>query len=151
MGIITWSDVVLCTDADCINEELRAAKWNNGEPLTRWRDLAKDKLGERMRHMLRQRAVDMGLDVTEDILDHIYSYDPIRTAAVYMTFHVMCKNSTINPGDLFDQKSRDYLSLFNDEWGRAVEMLHLDVDESGTIEDIERYNIVRGVTAKRGG
>lgn len=152
MGIITWADETLCTDADCVNEETRVTRWNNGESLKRWRDLAKDKIGERLRHLFRQRTVDMDIDIeTDDILNHIYSYEPMRTAAVYMSIHLMCKNSTVNPGDLYDQKSRDYWGLFTDEWPRAIEMLHMDIDQSGTIEDIEKFNVMRGITARRGG
>lgn len=152
MPISDWSAATLCLDTDCIAEETRVLNWNDGEGMSKWRGQAKDNIGDRLRHMLRQQTVDMDIDIeTDDILNHIMSYEPLRQLAVYMTIHLLSKNMIINPGDLYDQKSRDYYSLFGDEWTRAVEMLHLDTDESGTIDNTEKFNVVRDIKFIRGG
>ena len=150
MAINDWTAATLNTDADCRAEENNIDSWTNKRPLDEWITVAKNELAGRLQFALRQTAVDTGIDITE-ILDHIESYEFIRKSATYMTLHKCAKGASINPNDFFDNKASQYYSLFLDEWERAVQMLSVDVDDSGTIDTGENFNVDNDTTFIRGG
>lgn len=151
MAINSWADADLCNDADCVKEESRILDWNDNQGLARYRALAKEKIGIRLAAILRNEKVLMDLEVDESVLDHIYSYDPLKTPVVHLTIYLLCKDKIMNPGDLYDEKSRDHYRLYQEEFNTAVDSLSLDFDESGTLEASEQFNIHRRVSLKRGG
>jgi len=145
-----WSTEVLCTDADVIEEEPKIIQWKGEGTLSKWRQLAKDKIEERLKYLLRSQALIM--DVTlDEICDHILDTTPLKRSAIYMTLFCLTKAASIQPQDLMDGKSKDYWELFRDEWTRAVGSISLDSDESGTIEDAETYNVAIDATFRMGG
>lgn len=150
MAINDWSAATINTDADCIAEENNVDAWTNKRPLDEWRAVAKNELAGRLKYALRQQSVDNAIDITE-ILDHIEDYEYLRKSGTYMTLHKCAKGASINANDFFDNKAAQYYSLFLDEWERAVQMLSLDVDESGTIDTGENFNVDTDSTFIRGG
>jgi len=147
MAINDWSDGVLCVDSDLEEYESNIQEWvSNFGSCEKWRIKAKDEIEQRLRHGLRQIEIDTDED---DVLDLISSYDPLKNPACFMTLHLLCNDLSTNSADHWATKSEMYYRKFQDSWPIALGLIHLDIDESGTIEDDEKYN-VPGVTFVRG-
>ena len=146
MAIGDWSTAALCQDGDLINVESQCLDWIPGDGSSdRYRTEAKRQIEARLRRVFK----DIELVTDEaDVLDLIESVTPLLTAAIFLTLHLLC-NDCSTGGDFFENKSALYLHKFNEEWPQAITMLNVDTDESGTIEDSEKYNVVSGVEFRR--
>lgn len=150
MAISDWDAITLCTDADCLKEEQRIIQWNDNRPLNSYRDHAKEKIGIRLKSALQSEQVAMDLDLDENILNHLYPLTALKTATVHLTIHLICRDLMVASQDLYDTKARDHYALYNEEIKRAMDSMHLDYDESGSIEDSEQFNVNTNTLLKRG-
>lgn len=142
MSISDWSATELCTDQDCASRETRCQQYGAGEgSLKKWRDAGKKEIETRLRFALK----DQQKETATDVLDLIGSYEPLRMAAMFISLHLLFNDLMANTGDLYTAKASYYLGQFEEELGRAVPQLSLDLDESGVIADTEEQNINFGV------
>lgn len=147
MAISDWSAATLCTDTDVEGKETNVQKYAKREGwLAKWRDEAKQEIAHRLRHALRAQA--LSVDPT-DILDLIESYVPLKEAAIFLTLHLLFNDLTTNSADIFMQKAVHYQDKWESEFPRAVAMLSLDIDESGTITSGEELNVSLGIRMSR--
>jgi len=146
--VIVWANIQLCTDGDVAGYESSwPAQWTTDSDS--WRAQAKIEIEDRLRHLFREREL-----VTEapDVLDLVDNPAVLASAAACMTLHLCAKSNTINPpGDVWAYNAKFYEDKFNDEWERAADMIAFDADESGTIEESEKYQVNTGVRFGRGG
>ena len=147
MAIGDWSATALCEDADLIDFESDVLAWvqSTQGSAVKYRDKAKHIIGERLKHAFRQIEIDTEED---EVLDLIASVDPLKNAACYLTLHLICNDCSVG-GDHWAGKAEMYYQKYNDEMPYALGLLSIDLDESGTIEDVEKYN-VSGIEFQRG-
>lgn len=149
MAIGDWSAAVLCIDADLVEFETDVVQWTGTEAsATKWRAKAKDLIGERIDFSFKE--IELATD-EDDVKDLISNPERLKDAACYLTLHLLANDISIAQADLYDRKAEMYLAKFEDVFPRAVSMLHVDIDESGTIEDAEKYIAPTGVTFRHGG
>lgn len=142
---MSWSTEVLCVDADLLEFESNVLSWTKTRgSCEKWRDKAKYVIGQRLRYAFR--ATQVGTDT--DVLDLVLDTTPLKDAACFMALHLLCNDATTGE-DAWSSKAEMYWSKFADEWPIALGLLSLDIDESGTIEQGEYYN-VPDVTLERG-
>lgn len=144
MAIGNWSAAELCQDGDLVNVESQCMDWVSGGA-KRYRDEAKRQIGQRLHRIFKD--IELATDEAE-VLDLIESVEPLLTAAIFLTLHLLC-NDCSSGGDFYENKAALYLHKFDEEWPDALGMLNVDTDESGTIEDSEKYNVTTGVTFRR--
>lgn len=143
--MIIWADISLCTDGDIIAKESSWPQWTTDSDA--WRAEAKSEIETRLRHLFRER--ELMTEATE-VLDLIANPEVLTRAAAYMALH-LCANSNITaPGDTWALKAKTYEEKFDPEFDRAVDMIQFDEDESGTIEESEKYQVTTGVRFGRG-
>jgi len=147
MAIGDWSAAILCLDKDLVEWESQVLAWARSEgSCKKWRDKAKEVIEQKLRHALRQVELDTDED---DVLDLIADVTPLNHSACFMTLHLLANDKSIGSGDQWSVKSEMYYRKFQDNWPQALGLISIDVDESGTLEDGEKYN-VGGVTFVRG-
>lgn len=141
--MITWSTITLCTDSDMTRFESSAVTWAASKGgAAHYRQTAKDLIEARLR--LHFKALALRITGSE-VLDLISSVGPLRDAAVFLSLHLLCNDCSVAEGDLFDTKARMYWSKFQTEWPLCLGLVSVDEDESGAIDDSERYNVETGV------
>ena len=146
---IDWSAIDLCIDADLAEFETGILQWTGAQVIAKkWRDLAKDIIGQKLD--LRLREIEIATDAA-DVKDLIGNPAVLKIAAVYRTLHLLANDASHAPGDLYDRKAEMYLSLYDKEIEDAIALLSIDKDESGTIEGTEKYAAPTGITLKHGG
>ena len=146
-----WSAIELCIDADLREFETDVLQWTGAESsAAKWRRKAKDLIDARLRLRFKQVEIDTDVD---DVLDLIGNPEVLKDAACYRTLHLLANDISTAPGDLYAEKAAMYYGLFKEEIEIAVSMLHLDLDESGVIDDSEKYTGAQytGVRLKMGG
>lgn len=149
MAISTWSDVVLCIDADLQRLETDVLQWTaDVGSVDKWRSEAKDQIGTRLD--LKLRDIDIATDAAEP-KDLIANYSVMKHAAIFLTLHLLANDVSHGAEDLYDRKAVMYLEKYEAELQRALQLINVDVDESGTIEAAEKYNMPTGITLKHGG
>ena len=149
MAISDWSATDLCIDADLVEFETDVLQWVGQEAgAGKWRSKAKDMIGERLDFTLKD--VEMATDET-DVKDLISNLSRLKNAACYLTLHLLANDVSVAQSDFYDRKAEMYLAKYEDELPRATALLHVDVDESGTIEDEEKYVVPTGITLRHGG
>jgi hypothetical protein len=149
MGVIDWTDTTLCTDADLVEFETDVLQWAGSEgSANKWRKKAKDIIAERLDFALKD--IELATDA-DDVKDLIGNPERLKDAACYLTLHLLANDVSVGQGDLYDRKAEMYLAKFEEVLPRALSMLSVDVDESDTIEDSEKYRFPTGVTFKHGG
>ena len=146
---IVWADVDLCIDADLAEFETGVLQWTGAlQGAKKWRDLAKDIIGQKLD--LRFRTIEEATDAAE-VKDLIGNPEVLKTAACYRTLHLIGNDASHAPGDIYDRKAEMYLNLYDKAIEDAIALISVDKDESGTIEDSEKYGAPTGVTLKHGG
>ena len=146
---IDWSAIDLCIDADLAEFETDVLQWTGTRAIAeKWRKTAKDIIGQKID--LRFRTIEEATDAL-DVKDLIGNPTVLRIAACYRTLHLLANDASHAPGDMYDNKARMYLELYDKEIEDAIAMLSVDTDESGTIADSEKYGAPTGVTFKHGG
>jgi hypothetical protein len=149
MAISDWSTVELCVDSDLLEFETDALNWVGAEgDAGVWRVKAKEMIGEKLDHTLKQ--IEIATDEAE-VKDLIGNPEKLKNTACYLTLHLIANDKMLAPGDLFDRKAEMYWGKYRDEYGLAVALLSIDLDESGAIDDTEKYVAPSGVTLKHGG
>jgi hypothetical protein len=146
---IDWTDTVLCIDADLQEFETDVLAWTGGEAVAgKWRAKAKDLIAQRLD--LKLRSVEEATDAA-DVKDLIGNPEVLKDAACYLSLHLLANDISHGAGDMYDRKAEMYHAKYEAELERAMALVHLDLDESGTIEDSEKYTAPTGVTFKHGG
>lgn len=146
MPVNDWSATTLCIDADLIDKETDWPDWTTfGDT---FRAEAKRQIEKALRFAYRKR--ELATDEA-DVLDLISNPEELKDAAVYKTLELVAQDNIVVDGDRWTLKAKHYAKEFDKEWSRAVAMLHFDADESGTIEDEEKYTGRMGVRLSRGG
>lgn len=136
----------LCLDKDIIEIEGQALQHaENYGNLQRWRDLAREDIETRLRSILRAREIETEAD---NVLDLILNHEELEKAASFLSLHYQFSEMSTG-SDFWAIKAGHYQGKFDTEWGLAVGLLSFDLDESGTIEDSEKYNIRSGVRFSR--
>lgn len=149
MALTAWTDVELCIDADLVEFETNVLQWTGARGVAKkWREKAKDIIGQKID--LRLRTIEIATDAAE-VKDLLGNPEVFKDSACYRTLHLIANDASIAPGDLYDRKAEMYLGLYDQEIENALALLHIDTDESGTIEDEEKYNAPTGITLKHGG
>lgn len=148
MAVGDWSATTLCLDSDLIGHESRVLSWSADEPGCRkWRDLAKEQIGNKLRFTLKD--IELATDIDE-VLDLISNPEELKTVACYLSLHLLANDCMKDTGDYYNAKAAFYLGQFDKEYSAAVSMLHVDTDEGGSIDDTEKYNVDTGVKMTRG-
>lgn len=148
-GPIDWSAIDLCLDADLREFETDVLQWAGTEGSAgKWRDKAKDLIGQRLD--VRLKDVEIATDIA-DVKDLIGNPAVLKDAACYRTLHLLANDVSQAAGDLYDRKAEMYLHLYEEEMPIAASLLSIDLDESGTIEEHEKYAAPTGVRLKHGG
>lgn len=149
MAVGDWSATDLCTDGDISRFESDFDKWVQTRGSGKhWRDTAKELIGDRLRASLKD--LELATDTGVEVLDFISNPEELKNAACYKTLQLVANDNVVNPGDRWTQKAIYYSDLFDDIFDEAVKMLHIDQDESGTIEDSEKYSGSIDVKFQRG-
>lgn len=149
MSVGDWSTEILCIDADLMEFETDVVQWTGTEgSAVKWRSKAKDIIGERIDFSFKE--IELATEIA-DVKDLISNPERLKDCACYLSLHLLANDISVAQGDLYDRKAEMYMAKFEDALGRALSMLHVDVDESGTIEDAEKYIAPTGVTFKHGG
>ncbi len=149
MAVGDWSDTDLCIDADLIEFETDVLQWTGTEGGgSKWRSKAKDMIGQRLDFSLKE--IELGTEEA-DVKDLIDNPERLADAACYLSLHLLANDVTVAQGDLYDRKAEMYLAKYENELPRAISLLAIDIDESGTIEDAEKYIVPTGVTLRHGG
>ena len=147
--MIVWADTTLCIDADLQEFETDVLQWTSSQAVTsKWRSKAKDLIGERLD--LQLRDIETATDAA-DVKDLIGNPTVLKTSACYMTLHLLANDVSHAAGDLYDRKAEVYFGKYAKSIEDAIALLSIDLDESGTIEDSEKYAAPTGVTLKHGG
>ena len=137
----------LCLDKDVIAIEGNALKYaEQFGDLQRWRDLAREDIEKRLRSILREKELETEAD---DVLDLILNYTVLEKAAAFLSLHYQFSEMSTSGQDFWASKAVHYQDKFEKEWSIASGLLNFDTDESGTIEDSEKYNIRTGVKFSR--
>lgn len=137
MAVGDWSTTDLCSDGDIIRFESDFDKWVGQRGSGKfWRDTAKELIGDRIRASLKE--LEKATDEAE-VLDLISNPEELKNAACYKTLELVANDNVVNPGDRWTQKAIYYNDKFDDLIDEAVRMLHIDLDESASIEDSEKY------------
>lgn len=144
--MITWASIVLCTDGDIVAYESSWPQWTTDTDS--WRAKAKAEIEKRLRHVLKEREL---LTDAAEVLDLIGNPAVLTDAACYMALHLCANNNIMVPQDMWALKAKTYEDKFDAEFERAVTMLEFDADESGAIDDSEKYQISGAVRFGRGG
>jgi len=150
-GPIDWTTTVLCTDADLREFETDVLQWLGGEgSASKWRNKAKDLIAQRMD--LRLKDIEIATDI-DDVKDLIGNPAVLKDAACYRSLHLIANDVSQATGDLYDRKAQMYLALYEQEIEIAAGLLHIDIDESGAIDEDtgEMYAAPTGVRLKHGG
>jgi hypothetical protein len=142
-----WSATDLCTDGDLIEYESKWP-WGDDHDSARYRNKAKEHIERKLRVTLAE--TELATEIA-DVLDLISNPEVLTPAACYLTFVRAAEDLTFGEGDVYDQKKKHYQDEFDREFELSAALLHVDVDESGTIEDVEKYNVSIGPTFTRGG
>jgi hypothetical protein len=146
---IVWADTDLNLDRDLIEYETDAVTWFGAQGSgAKWRSTAKNTIAQRLRQNLK--SIEVQTDASE-VLDLIGNPEVLKPAACFLTLHLIAFDRLTSTGDLWDRKAEVYYAKFEAEMATALALLELDLDESGTIEDSEKYAAPRGVTFKHGG
>lgn len=149
MTMITWSSTVLCTDADLREFETDVLHWTGDEAVAdKWRSKAKDLIAQSLD--LRLRTIELETDA-DDVKDLISNPEVLKDAACYLSLHLIAMDVSHAAGDLYDRKAEVYYQKHKEELERALALVHLDLDESGTIETSEKYAAPTGVRLIHGG
>jgi hypothetical protein len=136
----------LCLDKDIIAIEAQALAYaEQYGSLQRWRDLAREDIETRLRSMLREKEI---LTDAADVLDLVFNYEALEKAASFLSLHYQFSEMSTGQ-DFWAVKAAHYQNKFDTEWPIAVGLLHFDLDESGTIDDTEKYTIKRDVRFSR--
>lgn len=147
MAIGNWGDAVLCRDKDLSEFETNVLRWVQGRgSAEKWISKAKDLIAQKLRYSLR--TVELATD-EDDVLDLIADITPLKDAACYLSLHLICNDASTG-ADGWAQKAEMYWHKWEKEWPQALGLVSLDTDESGTLEDSEKYNVNTGVTLVRG-
>jgi hypothetical protein len=147
VAISDWGATELCTDADLRGYE-SSWPWGDDHDSKRYRDSAKQHIERKLRVSLA--SIELATDEA-DVLDLISNPEVLTPAACYLTF-VRAAEDLIPSGEsLYAYKRDRYQIEFDKEFTLSVALLHLDTDESGTIEDTEKYNVRIGPQFTRGG
>jgi len=144
--VTIWADTTLCTDGDIIGFESSWPEWTTDADA--WRAKSKAQIEKRLRFILRER--ELLTDATE-VLDLIANPEVFQDAACYIALALCATNNTTHPQDAWAAKAKLYDDKFTDEFDRAVEMMAFDEDESGAIDDSEKYQVTGAVRFSRGG
>jgi hypothetical protein len=148
VAISDWATVELCQDRDLAEQEERAVDWCKPRgDARRWRDLAKKRIGEKLRRGLHQEQKTVS---ESEVLNLIENPEALNTVAVYYTLYLIANDRMTHPNDYYAGKAAHYLQLFKDEWPQAKSDLHFDLDEDGSIDDAEKFNVRTGVRIQRG-
>lgn len=143
---MTWP-ADLCLDKDIIAIEGGvlgyAEQYGN---LERWRDLAREDIEKRLRSILKEKEL-----VTDaaDVLDLIDNPEELEKSAAFLSLHYQFSEMSTSGQDFWASKAVHYQDKFEKEWAISVGLLHFDLDESGTIEDSEKYSIRKDVRFSR--
>lgn len=149
MAVGDWSATDLCIDADLIEFESDVLQWTGPEAgAGKWRSKAKDLIGQRLDFSLKD--IELATDEA-DVKDLISNSARLKDSACYLSLHLLANDVSVAQGDLYDRKAEMYLAKFENDYPRSVSLLHVDIDESGTIEDAEKYIAPTGVTLRLGG
>ena len=149
MAIGDWSALVLCNDTDLARFESNVLEWVRSQGTAKhWRDTAKRLIGNRLRSDLRD--TELATDEA-DVLDLISNPEVLTDAASFLALNLIATDKMVHPGDTWAAKAVAYQDKFDQEFPVAVSMLHVDKDESGAIDDTEKYNVTLGVRFTRGG
>jgi hypothetical protein len=147
MPISDWSAATLCTDADLVEKESTVLQWTRRQgDCKKWRDLAKEHIGDKLRFALKQVEIDTDAD---EVLDLIADYTVLKKVAVSYTLYLIANDVMTSPEDYYSAKAAHYLQLYRDEWDECAGMISLDTDEDGSISDSEKYNMRTGVKFNR--
>jgi hypothetical protein len=146
MPISDWSAATLCTDADILGYESTWLDWTNDT--ARWRAKAKAEIEIRLRHAMRDRELETDAD---DVLDLIANPEIFVRPACFFALALCAQNNTVQKDDTWAFKSAHYEKQADEAMGLSMEMIEFDQDESGTIDDSEKYQVGTGVTFTRGG
>jgi len=150
VAIGDWDNTTLCTDADCAALERDFIEWvKNDGGGTKWRELAKERIRDRLLDSTPFTTLDAVSDES-NVLDLIANPEELKTPAVFKTIELVCEEKS-GLGSYFQRKADRYLSLFEDELPRAVRRLNVDVDESESISLDEERNVDMRSTFIRGG
>lgn len=148
-GPIDWTDTTLCIDADLAEFESDVLQWTGDHAVAeKWRRKAKEMIGQRLD--LRLRDIELSTEIA-DVKDLIGNPEVLKDAACYLTLHLLANDVSHGQGDLYDRKAEMYFSKYEPELNRALQLVHVDTDESGTIEDSEKYGMPTGSEFKHGG
>lgn len=142
----TWAQTDLCSDADILGFESTWLSWTQ-EPAS-WRAQAKAVIEEKLRYTLKDREL---ATQAADVLDLVGNTDALRHIACYKSIELCARSKITNGADVWSEKARYYDYKFEKEIGAAIEMLSFDADESGTIEDSEKYQVTGAIEFTRGG
>lgn len=147
MAISDWGATALCQDKDLIEFESNVLAWTRSKGTAqKWISKAKNLIAAKLRHSLRD--VEIATDV-DDVLDLIADVTPLLDTACYLSLHLLCNDCSVG-GDYFERMADMYWHKYSKELPLALGLVSLDIDESGTIEDSEKYNVKTGVTFVRG-
>jgi hypothetical protein len=144
-----WSATDLCIDADLVEFEGDVLDWVGDEGSAgKWRDKAKELIGERLD--LHLRSIEIDTD-TADVKDLVSNLGQLKNSACYLSLHLLALDVSHGAADMYDRKAEIYMSKYEAALQTALALLHVDTDESGTIEDSEKYGMPTGITLKHGG
>lgn len=146
MSVGDWSLEVLCSDADIIAREATWLNWT--DDTQRWIASAKDAIERKLRHAFRDR--ELATSAT-DVLDLIGNPEVLKAAAVCKAIEMCCQSNITMVGDTWEAKMKYWARGFDDEFEMALGMIAFDTDESGAIDDTEKYQVSPGPTLTRGG
>lgn len=145
---MAWANEVLCTDSDLQALESGVLTWAEAEGnVKKWREEAKKQITHKLRtHFMN---IELATDAAEvlDLIDN--PVEAFAYAASFLSLHLICNDAMTVAGDMWDTKARMYLEKFDEEWTKALGLMHIDIDESGTIEIGEKYYYKTGVVIRR--
>lgn len=147
MAVGDWSAAVLCRDSD-LREYESSWPWGDDHDSRRYRDKAKEHIERELRVALAE--LEVATDES-DALDLVSNPEVLTPAACCLTFALAAEDNVTGEGDGWTRKQRHYQDEFEKEFKLSVALLHTDTDESGTIEDTEKYNVGLGTEFTRGG
>ena len=147
MTIPAWSTVTLCTDDDLRELEIKVLDWVAGEGSGKhWRDSAKEIIANELRQSFK--TIELVTEAAE-VLDLVVDVAPLKYASAYLSLHLICNNCSVG-GDQWEKKAEMYWSKYREALPGAIGMLSLDLDESGTGDEAEKYYLTHGVRMTRG-
>jgi hypothetical protein len=146
MPVGNWAAAELCTDADILALEATWLNWT--KDTSKWRASAKSEIERKLRYILRQREIETD---EPDVLNLIPNPDVFKAAATFKAIELCCVSNITISGDGWDAKAKHYKKEFDEEFEVATAMMSFDFDESGTIDDTEKYQVDSSVRFSRGG